>query len=74
MTTFQEYIQSNEDRDGVRSSWNLWPPNKTEAAKIVVPVSCLYTPLRERQDLPPVQYEPVLCSKQQCRAILNPYW
>ncbi|CAD5113540.1 DgyrCDS2702 [Dimorphilus gyrociliatus] len=73
MSTFQEYIQSNEDRDGVRSSWNLWPSNKVEAAKIVVPVSCLYSPLKERQDLPPIQYEPVLCSKQQCRAVLNPY-
>ena len=32
----------------------------------------LYTPLKERADLPPVLYEPVTC-KAPCRAILNPY-
>lgn len=32
----------------------------------------LYTPLKERVDLPPVLYEPVTC-KAPCRAILNPY-
>ena len=32
----------------------------------------LYTPLKERVDLPPVLYEPVTC-KPPCRAILNPY-
>ena len=25
MTTYQEFIQQNEDRDGVRLSWNVWP-------------------------------------------------
>lgn len=32
----------------------------------------LYTPLKDRPDLPPVLYEPVTC-KAPCRAILNPY-
>jgi hypothetical protein len=38
-----------------------------------VPISALYTPLKERDDLPPVLYEPVTC-KASCKAILNPYW
>jgi hypothetical protein len=37
----------------------------------VVPVSCLYTPLKERPDLPPICYDPVECPK--CRAVLNPF-
>ncbi|CEQ40406.1 SPOSA6832_02018 [Sporobolomyces salmonicolor] len=34
--------------------------------------SQLYTPLKDRPELPPVLYEPVTC-KAPCRAILNPY-
>uniref|UniRef100_A0A8C2WEY4 Protein transport protein SEC23 n=1 Tax=Cyclopterus lumpus TaxID=8103 RepID=A0A8C2WEY4_CYCLU len=72
MTSYQEFIQQNEDRDGVRFSWNLWPSSRLEATRLVVPVSCLFTPLKERPDLPPVQYEPVLCSRANCKAVLNP--
>uniref|UniRef100_A0A3Q4I2I3 Protein transport protein SEC23 n=1 Tax=Neolamprologus brichardi TaxID=32507 RepID=A0A3Q4I2I3_NEOBR len=72
MATYQEFIQQNEDRDGVRFSWNLWPSSRLEATRLVVPVSCLFTPLKERPNLPPVQYEPVLCSRANCKAVLNP--
>lgn len=58
---------------GVRLSWNVWPSSRMEATRTVVPISALYTPLKHREDLPPVLYEPVTC-KPPCRAILNPYW
>ena len=74
MATYQEFIQQNEDRDGVRFSWNVWPSSRLEATRMVVPLACLYTPLKERPDLPPIQYDPVLCSRATCRAILNPFW
>ncbi|GAA6049661.1 hypothetical protein JCM3770_005058 [Rhodotorula araucariae] len=61
-----------EDRDGVRLSWNVWAGSRIEATRTVVPIGALYTPLKERPDLPPVLYEPVTC-KAPCRAILNPY-
>lgn len=73
MTSYQEYIQQNEDRDGIRFSWNVWPSSRLEATRMVVPLGCLFTPLKERPDLPPLQYEPVLCSRQTCRAVLNPF-
>jgi protein transport protein SEC23 len=57
----------------VRLSWNVWPSSRVEATKTVVPISALYTPLKVREDLPPVLYEPVTC-KPPCRAVLNPYW
>lgn len=72
MTTYEEFIQQNEDRDGVRFTWNVWPSSRVEATKLVVPLGCLYQPLKERADLPPIQYDPVLCSRSTCRAILNP--
>jgi protein transport protein SEC23 len=57
----------------LRFSWNVWPASKVDAAKLVVPVACMYTPLKERAGVPPVSYEPVAC-KAPCGAILNPYW
>ena len=73
MSTFEEYIQQNEDRDGVRFTWNVWPSSRIEATRLVVPLGCLYQPIKERSDLPPIQYDPVLCTRNNCRAILNPY-
>lgn len=72
MTTYEEYIQQNEDRDGIRFTWNVWPASRIDATRLVVPLGCLYQPIKERADLPPIQYEPVLCTRQTCRAILNP--
>ncbi|KAI9193175.1 uncharacterized protein BJ171DRAFT_604748 [Polychytrium aggregatum] len=68
MSTFDEI----EDQDGVRLSWNVWPSTRLEATRMVVPIGCLYTPLKERPNYTPFQYEPVVC-KAPCRAILNPY-
>ncbi|KAI9357972.1 hypothetical protein DFJ73DRAFT_820073 [Zopfochytrium polystomum] len=62
-----------EDQDGIRFSWNAWPSSRLEATRMVVPIGCLYTPLKDRGELNTVlQYEPILC-KPPCRAILNPY-
>ncbi|KAH7097227.1 copii coat protein [Auriculariales sp. MPI-PUGE-AT-0066] len=65
-------VEDVEDRDGVRLSWNVFPGSRIEATRTVVPISALYNPLKYREDLPPVLYEPVAC-KPPCRAILNPY-
>ncbi|KAI9302960.1 hypothetical protein BJ944DRAFT_110559 [Cunninghamella echinulata] len=63
-----------EEQDGIRFSWNSWPSSRIEATKAVVPIACLYTPLKEREDFTesPIWYEPVTC-RAPCRAILNPY-
>ncbi len=37
-------------------------------------MAAMVTPLKERPDLPPAQYDPVLCGRPQCRAVLNPLW
>ncbi|OMJ09422.1 Protein transport protein SEC23 [Smittium culicis] len=61
-----------EDQDGVRCAWNVLPNTRMDATRCVVPVSTLYTPLKERPMYPPVMYEPVVC-KAPCKAVLNPY-
>lgn len=40
---------------------------------MVVPLACLYTPLKERPDLPPINYDPIYCGRSGCRAVLNPF-
>ena len=42
-----------------------------EATRNVIPLGCLYTPLKSRPDLPPINYAPVLC--QRCQAVMNPF-
>ncbi|KAL7748400.1 GTPase-activating protein S23 [Sorochytrium milnesiophthora] len=65
-------FESIEDRDGLRLSWNVWPSSRLDSARMVVPIAALYTPLKQRDDLPPVLYEPVVC-RPPCKAVLNPY-
>ena len=55
---------------GVTLSWNVWPSSRIKATRTVDPISALYTPLKVREDLPPVLYGPVAC-KPPCRANLH---
>uniref|UniRef100_A0A915KNH3 Protein transport protein SEC23 n=1 Tax=Romanomermis culicivorax TaxID=13658 RepID=A0A915KNH3_ROMCU len=76
MASWSDFIKSQEDNDGVRFSWNVWPHTRLEAQKLVVPVGCFFTPLKERLDEtnqpPPLNYDPVMCTRPTCKAILNP--
>lgn len=65
-------FEAAEEIDGVRFSWNCLPNTKIEASRTVVPISSLYTPLRDKPDLSVLQYDPVAC-RAPCRAVLNPY-
>lgn len=65
-------VRGAEERDAVRFSWNVWPSSRLEATRIVVPVGCLYSPMKTRHDAPPpLSYDPIRCNG--CGAILNPY-
>lgn len=66
---FEEF----EDINGVRLAWNSFPSTKAEAAKIVVPTGAIYTPLKQRDDLPVAGYDPTWCTNPNCKSILNPY-
>lgn len=71
--SYADFINHSEDTDGIRLAWNVLPTSRAEATKMVVPPSVLFTPLKERPDLPPVKYDPVVCSRSTCQAILNPF-
>lgn len=66
-------VHEVEASDGVRFSWNVWPSTRLEATRMVVPLGCLYTPLKAIDQLPTLPYEPIVC-KGPCPSVLNPYW
>ncbi|PAV65308.1 hypothetical protein WR25_13039 [Diploscapter pachys] len=76
MSTWEEYLAKQVAVDGVQFTWNIWPHSRLDAQRLVVPVAAFFTPLKERPadelQQPPLEYDPVLCQKQTCKAILNP--
>lgn len=62
-----------EEQDGVRFAWNIWPSSRLDATRnLVVPLGCLYTPLKKSQNAVVLPYEPVFC-KGSCHGVLNPF-
>jgi len=76
MSTWEEYLLQQQNVDGVQMTWNIWPYSRVDAQKLVVPVATFFTPLKERPadqpQQPPLEYDPVLCQKSTCKAVLNP--
>lgn len=66
-------VHMQEAMNGVRMSWNIWPSTRLDATRIIVPLGCLYTPLKNTEGLQLVEYDPVLCKSRECGAVLNPY-
>nr|CAN67335.1 hypothetical protein VITISV_024487 [Vitis vinifera] len=60
-----------ETIEGLRWTWNSWPPFKPDASALVIPLSIMCTPLMQSSELPLLQYDPLICSR--CGAVLNPY-
>lgn len=71
MLRCREFIKRSEDHDGIRLTWNVWPPTRRAAKKLVVPLAGLYQPFKERPDLPLILCKPIQCTRT-CGAILNP--
>ncbi|CAD7971601.1 unnamed protein product [Amoebophrya sp. A25] len=68
-------VHDMEAKDGVRMAWNIWPPNRLGMQRILLPLGCMYTPLKKVTDLKVVTYDPVACNgmNRQCGAFLNPF-
>ncbi|WZZ92391.1 hypothetical protein YC2023_120970 [Brassica napus] len=60
-----------EGIDSVRMMWNVWPRNKVETSKCVVPVATCISPIRYHRDIQSVPYAPLRC--RTCSAALNPF-
>lgn len=64
---FEEY----EDLTGLKYSFNVLPRTKEQEKKCVIPISCLYQPLRPKENLITIESYPISCKS--CSCILNPY-
>lgn len=73
-------VHGQESVNNIRFSWNIWPSSRLEGTRSIVPLGCMYTPLKQtgmpgdpnaRTAL--VEYEPVTCKQRDCNAVLNPY-
>uniref|UniRef100_A0A914HCX9 Protein transport protein SEC23 n=1 Tax=Globodera rostochiensis TaxID=31243 RepID=A0A914HCX9_GLORO len=75
MSTWEEYLQNQLNCDGIQMTWNVLPHSRLDAQKLVIPVSSFFTPLKEKPadqpKQPVLEYDPILCQKQSCKAILN---
>uniref|UniRef100_A0A0D3H7R9 Protein transport protein SEC23 n=1 Tax=Oryza barthii TaxID=65489 RepID=A0A0D3H7R9_9ORYZ len=60
-----------EAQDGIRMPWNVIPGTRENALSCVVPISAIYTPLKQVPDIPVLPYSPLRC--RMCRSILNPF-
>lgn len=63
----------NEQANGCRWSWNILPGSKLDLERLIIPVGCLYTPMKSLQTPhQSLEYDPVCC--RTCKSVLNPYW
>lgn len=62
---------ASEAQDAVRFSWNIFPPNKLASVRAQVPFGCLYTPMKDIENLLLVEYRPQQCGT--CQSFMNPY-
>lgn len=62
-----------EEKDGIRFSWNIWPSTRIETSRIIVPLGCVFTPLKPVSGISKLGTEPVRCKSAECKAVLNPY-
>jgi len=63
-------FEAEEDRDGLRFSWNVWPSSRLEGQRLVVPIGCMYSPMKS--GALSVAYEPVTCRGQNSEQFLVP--
>lgn len=65
-------FEDNEDKNGVRITWNNVPKSKLQHHRNVAPLAALYTPLNNKS---PVQCldSSFMQRCRQCKAFLNPY-
>uniref|UniRef100_A0AC34FNK4 Protein transport protein SEC23 n=1 Tax=Panagrolaimus sp. ES5 TaxID=591445 RepID=A0AC34FNK4_9BILA len=76
MASWEDYLQNQINIDGVQATWNVLPSSRPDSQKLVVPNAIFFTPLKEKPEdapqQPALEYDPVLCQKSTCKAILNP--
>ncbi|GIQ83156.1 hypothetical protein KIPB_004431 [Kipferlia bialata] len=71
MEAFQNQLISMENRTGVRTTWNVFPNARSDLLRNGVPLGLVYSPLKDIEGIPQLQYSPVKCKR--CHSVLNPF-
>lgn len=64
-------INKEEAENGIKCSWNVFPGNKLDLARYVVPLGIHYSPLKQIPEDKVLSYDPVVC--QVCKSIIHPF-
>ena len=68
-------LEGFEAQNGLRFTWNEWPATMVDAAKAIIPIAAIYTPMKHIARIPSAMgYEPARCTQNKCGAVMNPYW
>src|SRR4051812_41027785 len=65
-------IYKEENNNGVRLTWNVFPDNKLDQTRIVNPLAFHYSPIKKLDNLQILEYEPIVCIK--CNTVIAPCW
>jgi protein transport protein SEC23 len=63
---------NNDELNGIKFTWNVFPSNRTDVASITIPLGFHYSPNKKTEALQVLEYDPVICS--QCKSVLNPHF
>ena len=63
-------INSEEEQNAIRMSWNILPANAVDQQRYIIPCGIHYTPLKQIESMKLLDYEPVRC--RNCKSVLAP--
>ena len=69
MDVLQSQFETYEDKTGLKFPFNVFPRTKEQERKCSIPISCLYQPLRPKEDPVIVENYPMACFN--CKSIIN---
>lgn len=64
-------IIKEENTNGIRLAWNVFPANKVDMQRYVVPLGFHYSPNKPVEGLQLLEYDPIVCKS--CKSVINPY-
>lgn len=64
-------FENYEDKTGLKFPFNVFPRNKDQETKCTIPISCMYQPLRPKEEQTLIENYPMACFR--CKGILNCY-
>ena len=62
-------IIKEENTNGIRLAWNVFPANKVDMQRYVVPLGFHYSPNKPVEGLQLLEYDPIVCKS--CKSVIT---